>query len=214
MVRTRFAIYSESVGRYERRSGQGCRASLSGSAPLLRDRPIPERDVFEAREALILRNPAPAGPLANGCLRTRFRAFPFDKHTNQGGADARVHRILHPLKLRAQSRQFGGHAQGAIPRRRHRDDPVRRWPVRSRRRWPARVLQGRHRPAPNPRGGRVGDRGGVTTSKRHAGVSTPISGAAATKWRTFQVRMVAAPAFTAHVAMSMSYVCPPITPRP
>ncbi len=41
----------------------------------------------------------------------------------------------------------------------------------------------------------------------------PISGVAAAKWRTFQVMIVAAPAFSAHAAMSMSYVCPPITPR-
>ena len=41
----------------------------------------------------------------------------------------------------------------------------------------------------------------------------PISGVAAAKWRTFHVMIVAAPAFSAHAAMSMSYVCPPITPR-
>ncbi len=41
----------------------------------------------------------------------------------------------------------------------------------------------------------------------------PISGVAAVKWRTFQVMIVTAPAFSAHAAMSMSHVCPPITPR-
>ena len=45
------------------------------------------------------------------------------------------------------------------------------------------------------------------------GASMPISGVAAAKWRTFQVRIVAAPAFSAHAAMSMSQVRPPITPR-
>ena len=42
------------------------------------------------------------------------------------------------------------------------------------------------------------------TAGRQRGVSTPISGLATAKWRTCQVRMVAALAFTAHAAMSMS----------
>ena len=39
---------------------------------------------------------------------------------------------------------------------------------------------------------------------RQGGASMPISGVAAAKWRTFHVMIVAAPAFNAHAAMSMS----------
>ncbi len=39
-----------------------------------------------------------------------------------------------------------------------------------------------------------------------------ISRATEAKWRTFQLMIVEARAFSAHAAMSMSYVCPPITP--
>ena len=41
-------------------------------------------------------------------------------------------------------------------------------------------------------------------SEYYGGDSTPISGLAAAKWRTFHVMIVAAPAFCAHAAMSMS----------
>ena len=56
------------------------------------------------------------------------------------------------------------------------------------------------------------DAGSICRFDRQRGASMPIFGATAAKWRTFQVMIVEARAFSAHAAMSMSYVCPPITP--